>query len=104
MISLNIYYLLKALSPNKIALGVRASTYELEGRQLNQQHPEKAKNYCSFVNKKEVERQSILNYVAIILQSAEGSDRQTFLTKPCEENTEETEMCMNAEQEYKHGA
>ena len=52
--SLNLNCLLKVLSPNKIAFGVRVSTWESEYRQFNPKHPEKSKNYCSFANKKEV--------------------------------------------------
>lgn len=44
--------LLKALSPNKIALGVKAPTYGFGGTQFNPQCSEKSKSYHNLVKKK----------------------------------------------------
>lgn len=56
------------------------------------------KSYCTLVTKKEVV--SVLNYRAMVLQTAKGSNHNAFLTNLCEENMGQTEVCMNAEQQY----
>lgn len=52
MISCNLSYLLKALSPNKIALGVKVPTYGFGGTQFNPQCSEKSKSYHNPLKKK----------------------------------------------------